>query len=76
MILRTGSKKEIQNLYKRLNSDAKLLLQSTIQIIYFMRGAISYERALYGMCFIEREIASDYVTKRLKEESKTLHPVY
>jgi len=76
MILRTGSQEEIQKLYKRLNSDTKLLLQSTIQIIYFMRGSISYERALYGMSFIEREVASDYVTKRLKEESKSIHPVY
>jgi len=45
-------------------------------MVYFMRGAISYERALYGMNFIEREIVSDYITKRLKDESKSMHPVY
>lgn len=76
MILRTGTAEEIQTLYNRLGNDVKLLIQSTVQMVYFMRGSISYETALYGMNFIEREITSDYITKRLKDESKSINPVY
>lgn len=41
-----------------------------------MRGGVSYDYMLYGMSYIEREIMSDFVTKRVNEEVKTTHPVY
>lgn len=71
-----GNTQDIQRLYNSLNNDIMLILKSITQMIYFMRGGISYEHALYGMSFIEREIATDFISQRLKEEIKSPHPVY
>jgi len=63
-------------MYGKLNNEVKMLIQNITQMIYFMRGSISYEKALYGMSFVEREIITDYISNRLKEESKSMHPNY
>jgi hypothetical protein len=46
-----------------------------MEMIYFYRGAISYERAMM-MSPAEREIAMKVVNKRLEAASKMLHPVF
>jgi len=63
-------------MYKRLNNDVKNLLDSIVQLTYFMRGGMKYDHILYGMSYVEREIALDYVTKRLETEMKSPHPNY
>jgi len=76
MILRTESPEEIQKLYNRLNNDTKIILENIVKMTYFMRVAISYDHALYGMSYVERDIVLDHVQKRLETESKSPHPVY
>lgn len=76
MILRTETPEEIQKLYNRLNNDTKIILENIVKMTYFMRGAISYDHALYGMSYVERDIVLDHVSKRLETESKSPHPVY
>lgn len=53
-----------------------LILKSIVQMVYFMRGGVSYEHGLYAMSYIEREVATDLISQRLKEEVKSPHPVY
>ena len=41
-----------------------------------MRGGVSYDHALYGMSYVERDIMGEHVAKRLEQEVKSPHPVY
>ena len=63
-------------MYRRLNGEVKALLNSVVQIAYFMRGGMRYDHILYGMSYIEREIAMDYISKRLEAELKSPNPNY
>lgn len=54
----------------KLNLEAKGLIQSAIEISYFSRGAFSYE-TVFGMSAIERDMAVEFLNKRLKELAKT-----
>ena len=57
-------------MYNRLNNDTKNILTGITQLAYFMRGGMTYNQILFTMSYIEREIAMDFVTKRLEAEAK------
>jgi hypothetical protein len=59
-----------------MEGDIKRIIDSIIELTYFMRGAISYEYALMNMSAGERDRAFDFINKRLETESKSMHPVY
>ncbi len=59
-----------------MNGESKTLIRNVTQLIYFMRGSVSYDKAMYAMSYIEREIIMDYISSRLTEEAKSMHPVY
>jgi len=75
-MLKNGTPDQILAMYRRLNGETKAILNSIVQLTYFMRGGMKYDHILYGMSYIEREIAFDYVSKRLEMEMKSPHPVY
>jgi len=75
-MLRSGTPEQISAMYKRLNSEVSVLIKNSVQLAYFMRGGMRYEHILYGMSYVEREIAFDYVSKRLEIELKSPHPNY
>jgi len=75
-MLKTGTPDQISTMYKRLNGETSALLKSIVQLAYFMRGGMKYDHILYGMSYVEREIALDYVGKRLEDEMKSPHPNY
>jgi len=74
--IRSGDVKAITRLYGKMNAETKSLLEGVIQMTYFMRGAIQYDYALYGMSYVERELVNQYISDRLEKESKSPHPVY
>ncbi len=41
-----------------------------------MRGSMIYNDIMYSMSFVERDMAMDFINKRLEQESKSPHPVY
>lgn len=53
----------------RLNLEAKGLIQSAIEIAYFSKASIPYETVL-SMSAIERDLAVEFINKRLKELAK------
>ena len=55
--------------------DVKNLLKSAVEISYFSRGAIQYERVLL-MTPLERDIAIEFINKRLENAGKMMYPVY
>ncbi len=63
-------------MYARLNRDTKIIIDNTLQLAYFMRGAMLYNDIMYSMSYIERDMAMDFVQKRIEQEKKNPHPVY
>lgn len=59
----------------RLNTEAKALIQSAIEISYFMRGGISYEQVL-NRSALERDMMTEFINKRLEAASKMPFPVF
>jgi len=62
-------------MFGRLQREAQIILDSTIELTYFMRGAISYDdmlRRTYG----ERDRIAIFIEKRLKTEANRPHPQY
>jgi hypothetical protein len=62
-------------MFNEFRSDVNSTLKTLVQLVYYMRGSISYNDML-NMTFSEREIVNDFITERLEQESKRMHPVY
>ena len=63
-------------MFGRLRSDGRRIIESVVELAYFMRGSMSYEDILLRMSFAERDIAETFIRKRLEAESKKPNPVY
>lgn len=68
-MISSGDRAGIIATIDRLQLEAKSLLQSAIEISYFSKGAIPYETVL-NMSAVERDLAVEFLNKRLKEEAK------
>jgi hypothetical protein len=68
-MISSGDRTGIVATIDRLQLEAKSLLQSAIEISYYSRGAIPYETVL-NMSAIERDLAVEFLQKRLKEAQK------
>ena len=76
MTRKTGDADQINLMYARLNRDTKTILNNSIQLAYFMRGAMDYNDIMYSMSYVERDMAMEFVNERLEAEGKNPHPVY
>jgi len=63
-------------MYQRLNREVRAMYKEITELTYFMRGGMSYEHILYSMAYIQREIAIEFVEKRLETEMKSVNPNY
>lgn len=59
----------------RLGAEIKGIVKSAIEISYFSRGAWNYHDVL-KMSQAERELAVDFINKRLEIAAKQPYPVY
>lgn len=75
MTLKSGSQQDIINMFSDFRRDVSQTLKSVIQLVYFMRGSISYHDMM-NMSFVERQMVGDFISERLEQESKRMHPVY
>lgn len=75
MTLKTGSQQEIIDMFQNMRRDIRNTIKSVITLVYFMRGSVSYNDMM-NMTFVEREMVSDFISERLEQESKRMHPVY
>ena len=62
-------------MFELLEGEVKALLNQIVESAYFMRGAISYDEML-NRTFVERQVISDFLTKRLEAESGRMSPNY
>jgi hypothetical protein len=58
-----------------MRKSSRALSKDVVQMVYFMRGAISYNDALL-MTPGERDLVTEFVTERLESENKRMYPNY
>jgi hypothetical protein len=73
--LRHGSPEDIQNMFRQMKRKTRNLIQSVVQLVYFMRGAIQYDNMMH-MTPVEREIVEDFIKDRLEQEKGKANPIY
>lgn len=74
-MIRTGDGEKINKLIASLGREIKMIIRSAFELSYFSRGAWRYEDVL-NMSAGEREIASEFINKRLEQASKMSFPVF
>lgn len=62
-------------MFLELEGQKKTLIKDTVELTYFMRGAIQYNDAL-ELTAMEREIHTTFLNKHLDKEVKKINPNY
>jgi predicted esterase len=62
-------------MFNNMRDDIAKTIKSVIQLVYFMRGSISYNDMM-NMTQMEREMVNDFISERLAQEAKRANPVY
>jgi hypothetical protein len=70
-----GDGSRIAEMINSLALDTRNLLKAAIEISYFSRGAWSYDSVLL-MSPLERDLAVEFINKRLEAASKSPYPVF
>ncbi len=58
-------------MFKTLDTDAKNILESIIQLTYFMNGSIQYEDMMYRTP-LERSLMEDFLLKKMERENREI----
>jgi hypothetical protein len=62
-------------MFEWMRKSSRALTKDLIQLVYFMRGAISYQEALL-LTPGERDLMQEFISERLESEAKKLYPNY
>ena len=62
-------------MFDRMANERRAIIQGLIQLVYFMRGAVQYD-AMKMMSYVERQEISEFIEKRLEDESEKMYPTY
>lgn len=62
-------------MFQRFSAEAKSLLNSIVELCWFMRGSVTYEEMMLRTP-VERQIISEFIEKRLDSQKKSMYPVY
>ena len=65
----------VQSFIAQLGREIRIIIRNALELSYFSRGAWQYE-AVLQMTAGEREIAAEFINKRLEQASKMQHPVF
>lgn len=74
-MIMTGDGSRIAEMINSLALDTRNLLKAAIEISYFSRGAWSYDLVLQ-MSPLERDLAIEFINKRLEAAGKSAYPVF
>lgn len=75
LTIKYGNREQIVHMFNRMGKDAEVLTDGIISLVYYMRGAVSYEE-MWRRTPFERERFSSFLDKRFEVEKKNPHPVY
>ena len=65
----------VQGFIAQLGKEIRNIISNALELSYFSRGAWQYE-AVLAMTAGEREIAAEFINKRLEQAAKMSHPVF
>lgn len=65
----------VQAFITQLGREIRMIIKNAFELSYFSRGAWQYESVL-EMTAGEREIAAEFINKRLEQAAKMSHPVF
>jgi len=71
----TGESSRIAEMINSMGVEVRNLLKAAVEIAYFSRGSIQYGDVL-NMTPLERDIAVEFINKRLELAGKMMHPVF
>jgi len=74
-MITSGDTSRISEVINSMAMDVRNLLRAAVELSYFSRGAWSYETVL-RMSPLERDIALEFINKRLESQSKAAFPDY
>lgn len=74
-MITSGQSEKISEVINQMGMEVRQLLMSAVEIAYFSRGSIQYDTVL-RMTPLERDIAVEFINKRLETASKSAFPVY
>jgi hypothetical protein len=70
-----GDLSRTADMINSLAQDTRNLLKAAFEISYFSRGAWPYDLVLQ-MSPLERDLAIEFINKRLEAAGKSMHPIY
>jgi hypothetical protein len=71
----TGDTSRISEMINSMALDVRNLLKTSIEISYFSRAAITYEKVLH-LSALERDLWIEFINKRLEIAAKSPFPVF
>lgn len=71
----SGESSRIAEMINSMGVDVRNLLKAAVEISYFSRASIPYETVL-AMTPLERDIAIEFINKRLEQAGKMPFPVF
>jgi len=74
-IIHSGDAVEIGKLMHLLRTGTEGLVKSSLELVYYFRGALQYQDALL-MSPAERDLALEFVNERLEQARKMPYPVF
>jgi hypothetical protein len=75
LTVKQGNPEDIKHMFNVLKQDIDNIIDSIISLVYFMRGAISYDEMLLRTPG-ERDRINLFLEKRLEAASHQMYPVY
>jgi hypothetical protein len=73
--LASGTPAEIQQMFNVLSDQSTIIIRSVMEMIYYFRGAITYDEGMLMSPF-ERTEAVNFINSHLEKESKKQNPIY
>ncbi len=73
--MRAGDPESIQRVFKSFGQETDMIVETIIELVYFMRGAISYEEMMWRTPG-ERQRISQFIQKRLESQKGSMSPVF
>lgn len=74
-MIRLGDVQRRDDMINRLKREIGGIIRSALELSYYSRGAWSYDTVL-AMSAGEREVAAEFINKRLEVASKMPFPVF
>jgi hypothetical protein len=67
--LKSRDKVKLKKLYAELGGQTRQILSEAVELIYFMKGSLSYHEVM-EMTLLEKQIVAEFIEKQLNAQKK------